>query len=105
MGLTVQAEENLVQECINAALNSNNPAKITQATERFDLNHDGIVDVSDVTMIIKMTLEEQNVQAAAPAQKIDVDSLIREALQSTTGEPNISDVNRAIDHNLRLEKE
>ena len=36
----------------------------------------------------------------AKAKNIDVETLIQETLQSTTGDPNIDDVTDAIQHNL-----
>ncbi len=68
MAFAAHAEEDLVQQCINAALNSN-PTKLTSQDARFDLNQDGVVDVSDVTMVIKQKLEKENAVVNAPAPK------------------------------------
>ena len=103
MAFSASAEEGLVQHCIDVALGKEAPSTQFNAVN-LDVNNDGVINVADVTMLIKMQQEEAGVQAKAPARKIDVDKLIIESLESETGEPNISDVNQAIDHNIKIEK-
>lgn len=102
MALTANADNAKVQNCIDVALGKEAPAKFMGTN--MDVNNDGVVDVADVALLIKMDLnEKKDAMFKAPAQRIDVDKLIRESLETRTGEPNISDVNKAIDHNLRIE--
>ena len=102
MAFAANADNGNIQNCIDVVLGKiEAPAKLT--SPNLDVNNDGEIDVADVAMLIKMELDQQRPMAKAPAQKIDVDKLIKESLETRTGEPNISDVNKAIDHNLRLE--
>lgn len=98
MGLAANANEtSLVDHCINVLLGTEQPTALMAAN--LDANHDGVINIDDVTTLIDMALAEKQVNRA-PAQDIDVDALIDEALKSETGEPNIHDINQAIDHNL-----
>ena len=102
MALNASADNAQIQQCIDVVLGKETPAKLMGAN--MDLNNDGVLDVADVAIMIKMQLREQkSIKAKAPAQRIDVDKLILETLETRTGEPNLSDVNKAIDHNLKLE--
>lgn len=106
MALTASAgtDDGIIEQCINVVLGKDAPAKLT--SPNLDVNNDGKIDVADVSRLIDMKLgKTAPVRTLIPAQKIDVDKLIHESLQTTTGEPNISDVNRAIDHNLSIEQQ
>ena len=88
-----------IEQCINALLNRNDATKVIDAN--LDADGDGQLTIADVTTLIDLKLQgEVN---RAPAQKIDVDALAKKAVRSTTGEPNITDVNEAIDQNLKNE--
>ena len=101
MGLAAHADDNnLVDQCINVLLGGEQPTRSMIAN--LDVNHDGIISIGDLTRIIDMQLEAQGNRA--PAREIDVDALIDEVLKTQTGEPNIHDVNEAIEHNLKIEK-
>jgi hypothetical protein len=103
MAFAANADDGIVKYCIDVVLGNEVPsAKYTAAN--LDVNNDGKINVADVTMLIKMQ-QGEGVQAKALARKIDVDKLIKESLETETGEPNISDVNQAIDHNIKIEKE
>lgn len=105
MAFSASAEEGIVQYCIDVILGKEVPAETKFSAVNLDVNNDGKINVADVTMLIQMQLQEQGVQAKASARKIDVDKLIIESLETETGEPNISDVNQAIDHNIKIDKE
>ncbi len=94
-------DDGMVQKCIDVTLGKEVPTKLMAAN--LDVNHDGVINVADVTLIIQSRSSQEGVQAKAPAQRIDVEKLIKETLETTTNEPNLSDVNDAIDHNLKLE--
>jgi hypothetical protein len=101
VAFAASAEGGKVQQCIDVILGKTTPTKL-MATN-LDANNDGVIDVGDVTMLIKQDLEKKAVKVKAPAQRIDVERLIKESLESPNHEPNISDVNQAIDHNLKLQ--
>lgn len=90
-----------IDRCINIVLGIEQPSTSINSVN-YDVNNDGCIDVCDVTMLIAMKIERQKLQA--PAQQIDVDRLIKDVLESPTTEPNINDVNNAIDNNLRNNK-
>lgn len=87
----------LVDQCINVLLGNEVPTKLMAAN--LDANQDGAITIDDVTTLIDMALAAQDVNRA-PARDIDVDAIIDQAIKSETGEPNIHDVNQAVDHNL-----
>ena len=90
-------DDGVINRCINIVLGLEQPSTNLNSMN-FDVNNDGVIDVADVTMLIAQKLERQKLQA--PAKQIDVDRLIQEVLESPTVEPNINDVNNAINHNL-----
>lgn len=100
VALTAAAEtDEQVQQCIDALLNrSANPTLMAPAAN-FDYDGDGQLTIADVSALIDMKLQAQ--VNRAPAKQIDIDALAGEAVRSTTGEPNITDVNEAIDENLK----
>lgn len=106
MALSASASDfTLVERCINYLLNPQAPKTLTASSQEaiYDANHDGVISISDVTTMIDQQLAATNVQNA-PSQDIDVEAIINEALESETGEPNIHDVNKAIEHNLNNHK-
>ena len=103
MALAASAQgDDAVQNCINIVLGNAQPTTTIKAAN-YDVNHDGVIDIEDVTLLIQAN-NEAKVQKAPAQEEIDIDSLVKEVLQSETGEPNISDVNRAIDQNLKRKK-
>ena len=99
MSVAANASENaLVDRCINVLLGNEVPTKLMAAN--LDANQDGAITIDDVTTLIDMALAAQDVNRA-PARDIDVDAIVDQAIKSETGEPNIHDVNQAIDHNLK----
>ena len=102
LGFAAQAEDNgLIDRCINVLLGGEQPTMLMAAN--LDANHDGVISISDVTTLIDQQLMEQQANRA-PATEVDVDALIEEVLKAKAGEPNIHDVNEAIEHNLKVEK-
>lgn len=102
IGLTASAEDNsLIDRCINVLLTSEQPTRAMAAD--LDANHDGVISIGDLTALIDQKLAA-NQGNRAPETQVDVDALINEVLKTPTGEPNIHDVNEAIEHNLKLEK-
>lgn len=88
-----------VDQCINALLNQH--ATNMLMAPNLDADGDGVLTISDVTTLIDQMLEAQAQANRAPAKKIDIDALADEVVRSTTGEPNINDLNEAIDENLK----
>lgn len=90
-----------IQQCINALLQKPNTAKLLMANPDLDANHDGVLTIADVTTLIDLKLQAQAEANRAPAKQIDIDELAGKVIRSTTGEPNITDLNDAIDSNLK----
>ncbi len=86
-----------IQQTIDVLLNKANPAKLTAAN--LDANGDGMLDIADVTYLIDQKL--QGDVNRAPAKQIDIDKLADEIVRTTTGEPRVTDLNEAIDQNLK----
>ena len=104
MGLAAHAaEDTLVDQCINALLSQDQISTVRAA--ELDANHDGVLSIADVTTLIDLQLEAQLQIERAPARMIDVNALIKDVLESTTGEPNINDVRNAVDHNIKQEQQ
>lgn len=97
LGFSASANEAQVKECIDVLLKGGQPT--AQAINRFDANNDGKLSIADVTAMINNDLQAEQAMRAK-AKNIDVETLIQETLQSTTGDPNIDDVTDAIQHNL-----
>ena len=95
---SAQGDDN-VDKCINIVLGNEQPTTTIKAVN-YDVNQDGVIDIEDVTLMIRVN-SEAGVQSAPAQEEIDIDGLVKEVLQSKTGEPNISDVNKAIDQNLK----
>ena len=90
-----------IQQCINALLTQTPNTQMMAPNANLDADGDGVLTIADVTTLIdQMLLGDVN---RAPAKKIDVDALAKQAVRSTTGEPNVNDVNEAIDENLKNE--
>ncbi len=68
LGLTAQADEALVNQCIDAALNNAND-QVTLASPSIDVNHDGVINITDVTLLINQDLAEKQAVKRAPKNK------------------------------------
>lgn len=90
-----------IEQCINALLNKNASPALMASAANLDADGDGILTIGDVTALIDLKLQAQNQASLAPAKQIDIDALAGEVVRSTTGEPNITDLNEAIDQNLK----
>lgn len=102
-GMTVAAnaeEITPVRQCIDALLAQDHNTKAVMAPT-MDPNHDGVLNIHDVTFLIDKQLKEEAMQNA-PAQEIDINGLINEVLVND-GNPNIDDVTNAIEKKLNKE--
>lgn len=88
-----------IDQCINALLNGNTNPTLMAPAANLDADGDGLLSIGDVTKLIDMKLEVG--VNRAPAKKIDIDALADEIVRTTTGEPNVNDLNEAIDENLK----
>lgn len=102
IGISANASDlPLVDMCINVLLGNEQPTSLM--APNLDANHDGAITIDDVTTLIDQALAAEQVNRA-PAQEIDIDALVKEVLETQTGEPTIHDVNQAIDQNLKIKK-
>ena len=88
----------LVDKCIIVLLGVEQPT--TLMATNLDANHDGIINIEDVTTLIDQAISENSVNRA-PASEIDVETLINDVLATPHSDPSIKDVNEAIEHNLK----
>lgn len=95
--------QELIDQCIHALLTRPASPQLMAVNPNLDADGDGELTIADVTTLIDQMLLAQKEANRAPAQKIDVDALARQAVRSTTGEPNVNDVNEAIETNLKNE--
>lgn len=86
-----------VDRCINALLGIDQPT--TLMATNLDANNDGVLSIADATALIDQALAANTINRA-PAQKTDIDGLVKEALETKTGNPNIKDVQQAVDDNI-----
>lgn len=86
--------------CINTLLG--NHASTSLNAIDLDANHDGVINITDVTAFIDMDLQTAPAEAnRAPEQEIDVDAIARKVVEAEVAEPTITDVNEAIHKNLK----
>lgn len=99
MNFAAQAAENLdpVQRCINVLLGKEQPT--TLMAVNLDANHDGVINIEDVTTLIDMALEA-NQPAMAPAKEADVKAMINNILDGEPPTPTIDEVTETIDKKL-----
>ena len=97
--------EVMVQQCINKLLSNNQPTAIMASNidANLDVNHDGVINIADVTTLIDMSLIEKQ-QQLAPAQQISIETIINDMLDNEPPTPTIDDVTNAVDHNIKLKK-
>ena len=90
-----------IEQCINALLNRTAPAKLAAVNglATLDADNDGVITIADVSTLIDLKLQAQ--VNRAPAQEIDIDALAKEIVKTPTSEPNINDLNQAIDEKLK----
>lgn len=100
VALTAAANnEAQVQQCINALLNNTATPQLMAPNANLDADNDGALTIADVTTLIDQMLTGE--PSMAPAQQIDIDALAKQVVRTNTGEPNVNDVNKAIDENLK----
>jgi hypothetical protein len=87
-----------IQQCINALLDNSAPTKV-MAANNLDADGDGVLSIADVTTLIDQKL--QGDVNRAPAKQIDIDALADEIVRTNSSEPNVKDLNEAIDQNLK----
>lgn len=99
LSFTASADD-LVSECMNTLLSGNGTRLMaTNVNAQLDANQDGVISIADVTALIDMKLEQENVNRAP--RNTDVESLIYDIISNDQPKANIEDVNEAIEHNLK----
>ena len=98
VALTAAAEiDQRTEQCINALLGNTAPTKVVLAD--LDADQDGVLTIADVTTLIDLSLEQQ--VNRAPSQEIDINGLAKEILESPNHDPDITDMSKAVDENLK----
>ena len=104
MGFAAHAQDaTSVNRCINALLIQDQPT-LRATLADLDANQDGILSILDATMLIDRTLQVQQAQQAPVQQQSDIKGIVDEALETTTGRPDIEDVNKAIEKGLKKQQ-
>jgi hypothetical protein len=99
LSFTASADD-LVSECMNTLLSGNGTRLMaTNVNAQLDANQDGVISIADVTALIDMKLEQENVNRAP--RNTDVESLIYDIISNDQPKANIDDVNEVIEHNLK----
>ena len=99
LSFTASADD-LVSECMNTLLSGNGTRLMaTNVNAQLDANQDGVISIADVTVLIDMKLEQENVNRAP--RNTDVESLINDIISNDQPKANIDDVNEVIEHNLK----
>lgn len=99
LSFTASADD-LVSECMNTLLSGNGTRLMaTNVNAQLDANQDGVISIADVTALIDMKLEQENVNRAP--RNTDVESLINDIISNDQPKANIEDVNEVIEHNLK----
>ena len=105
VALTAAADNNtMVDRCINVLLGNEQPT--TLMATNLDANSDGAVTIDDVAVLVDIQLwgTTGNINHA-PAQVGDIDALVNKVLETKVETPNIDDVKKAVDKNLRNDAE
>lgn len=97
VAIAAHADNARIEQCINIVLGVEQPT--TLMAQNFDVNNDGIVDINDVTEMIRQDLATKPARAKAK-KTVDVDAIIQDILDDVPPTPNLGDVNEAISKNL-----
>ena len=94
-----------IENCINYLLVNHNNSHMLMANNmnaNMDANHDGVINIHDVTTMINEMLRAQQADGAnrAPADNVDINKLMKKVIESDE-EPNINDVTDTINEQLR----
>ena len=103
VAIAAHADTSRVEQCINIVLGVEQPST-TLAAANFDVNNDGVIDINDVTEMIRQDLATKPAPALTrPKQLIDVDAIIKDIIDDVQPTPNLGDVNKAVSKNLEEE--
>ena len=90
-----------VYQCAYAVL-SHNGNTMMMANPNLDANHDGVLNIADVTFLINQVLQaEQEEINRAPARDEDIEGLIHQVLETKGTPPTIQDATDAINKKLK----
>ena len=87
-----------VEQCINVLLGKTTPTTLMMTN--LDANHDGALNIHDVTAIIDEGLQEQQIQRA-PAQDNEISAIVNDILDGVPPTPTIDEVTDAVDKKLK----
>lgn len=89
-----------VYQCARAVLSQNDNTLMATNTN-MDANHDGVLNIADVTFMISEILHAEQANLA-PANDNEIENLINEVLE-TPEEPTVRDVTKAVNKKLQQE--
>ena len=93
---------NRVDQCIDVLLGKVVPTQAMAAD--LDANHDGVITIQDVSVIIDEALEEIRLNKAQAQKPANVNAIINDILDNEPPTPDISEVSEAIDQNLKYQQ-
>ena len=103
MAFAAQADDNLLDQCINYLVN-NGSTQTTIKLSELDANHDGVINISDVTFLINKKLNEGQVNNAPAVEQNDANVIIDNLLNDNDGTVTINDATEAINKELKKKK-
>lgn len=91
-----------VYQCAHAVL-SHNGNTMMMANPDLDANHDGVLNIADVTFLINLALQAEQAEEAnrAPARDEDIEGLIHQVLETKGTPPTVQDATEAINRKLQ----
>lgn len=92
-----------VYQCARAVL-SHNGNTLMLSNPNMDANHDGVLNIADVTCLINQILKAEQTEQPnrAPVKDQNIEELIKQVLD-TEGDPTVKDVTKAINQKLQDE--
>ena len=93
----------LIDRCINYLLGNETNITMIQA-HNMDVNNDGVVNITDATMLINQSIRERQPQFTPRQRKLNTDALIDKALNEDPSTVSITTVTDAINEDLKPEQ-
>ena len=100
MALAASANDNVIEQCINHVLNDGTATTMTRATE-LDANNDGVINITDATVLINRSLNGSQVNNAPTVERKKTQIIIGNVLNDPKPEYSIKDATESINQDLK----
>ena len=98
VAFAAHADDSLIDQCINYLVNGT--AQTTVKVSDLDANHDGVINISDVTYLINKKLNEGQMNNAPAVEQTEADVIINNLLNDKDGTVSINEATEAINKEL-----